>query len=295
MSASNVVRISAELREELAASDAPRLVDPRGVPVRVTHLAEIRKSPAHYLYSVQHGKEETLPLRMGIATHALVFGTPQVLVYRGGEHADAKGKVKVYSDVRNGACWEAFKAKHAGDVIVNDTELRAAEALARALTEDMDVASLLFGAGVEHEKELTATVDGRKRKGRVDALTPAALSDLKVVKSSEPRWFRYQARDLCWHAKLAWYVDLADLAGYPAREPVLVAVEKTPPHVVQVFRLTDRDYALGQRTYREWWDRLMACEAAEGLSGFAPGYAPGPLPLALDTITWSKESDDDDD
>lgn len=289
--ASAVERISDELRAELAANDVKRLVDPRHANVRVTHLAEIHKSGAHYLHSVQHGREETLALRLGIATHAIVFGTPKVVVYRGGTFPDAKGKPHVYSDVRNGRCWDAFQVEHAGDVIVNDAELKASEAKARAIRGDMDAEALLFGDGTRHEVALEYVVNGRKRTGRIDALGPRFLVDLKDVKSTEPRRFRYQARDLHWHAKLAWYVDMADACGFTGREPVLAAVEKAAPHVVQVFHLTDKDYAAGRRLYLEWWDKLMECERRNEW----PGYHSGPLPLALDTLPGWREPDDEED
>jgi hypothetical protein len=76
--------MSAELRDELARNDVRRLVDPRGVPVRFSHLKAMDRSPAHYVHAVQHEREESLSMRLGSATHALVFGTPRVVVFRGG-------------------------------------------------------------------------------------------------------------------------------------------------------------------------------------------------------------------
>ncbi|MGL4444384.1 MAG: PD-(D/E)XK nuclease-like domain-containing protein [Alsobacter sp.] len=264
--------MSAELRDELARNDVRRLVDPRHVPVRYSHLKAMERSPAHYVYAVQHDREETLSMRLGSAAHALVFGTPQVVVFRGGMHNG-----KSYKGNRTGAMWEAFQAQHATDVIVSESELAAAEAMVRAITTDMVADSLLFAAGTMHERRIEWTYQGRQCAGTMDAFGPAALCDLKAVKDADPRWFPFQARRMAWHGQVAWYRDGAEAAGLGARPTFLVAVENSAPYVVTVFQLDDATYLAGQRLYRAWFDRLLECEAAN----YWPGYADGVVPLAI--------------
>lgn len=60
-------------------------IDPRKASVRFSNLKKIDKSPAHYLDAIQRGAtEESLAMRLGSGTHAIIFGTPEIAIYRGG-------------------------------------------------------------------------------------------------------------------------------------------------------------------------------------------------------------------
>lgn len=277
-------RMPDDLREELAAPDRRKrlVVDPRTVPVRFSTLKEMARSPLHYWHAVQGGfRDETLSMRLGTGTHALVFGTPEVVVYRGGEMADAKGKVKKYTAVRSGACWEAFQAEHEGKVILSDSEYEKARAMADALLGDLDADPLLFAPGTKHEHDLQWEVEivvggvlhRRKCKGRLDALGPVAVTDLKGVKSADPRYFPIQAAKADWHAQAVWYADGAKAAGLGERVPYLVAVENSAPHMVTVWPLSASAIDHGRRRYMSWLERLIEHEQCNEW----PGYAPGPI------------------
>lgn len=264
------------------------MIDPRSVPVRISHLKAMSQSPAHYVAAVQDQREETLSMRIGSGTHALVFGTPKVVVYRGGEFPDTKGKLKTFTDVRNGACWEDFQQRHTGCVILSETEYARSEAMARALTSDLAADSLLFAPGAKHEQEITWTLEGRACRGRVDAITPTALPDLKCVKDSGPLWFPRQALQLRWPAQVVWYADGCEAAGLGWRHPHLVAVENTPPFAVTVWRLDDAAIKDGRRLYRGWFERVLDCERTNSW----PGYTSNVLTFsAVDCYHSSKESD----
>jgi hypothetical protein len=284
------------------------LIDPRAASVRFSTLKQMARSPLHYYAAVQGGKtDETLSMRIGTGTHALIFGKPEVVVYRGGTkmidkvikgRKAKKGKngapdepevpettiqvAKEYTDVRNGDFWEEFKEKHAGKVILNQKEMDRAEAMARALQFHMEAGALLFEPGTEHEIKLEWYIDGRRCTGTIDALGPFAVVDLKAVKDSSPRRFPRQARDMYWHAQPAWYAAGCEASGRGWRTPLLVAVENTDPFPVQVYKLTDDDIRDGERLYRGWLDRVRQCEASiseANPTGYWPSYADGVLPL----------------
>jgi hypothetical protein len=232
----------------------------------------MERSPAHYVYSVQYEREETLSMRLGSACHALVFGTPKVVVFTGGFFNG-----KQYKGSRTGAMWEDFQRRHAKDVIVSEAELAAATAMARSLTTDMVADPLLFAPDTRHELRMEWEMRGRRCSGTMDAFGPVALCDLKGVKDANPRWFPHQARRMAWHGQVAWYRDGAEKAGLGSREPYLIAVENSAPWVVTVFRIDDATYRAGRALYEGWFDRLLECEAANEW----PGYASSAVPLLI--------------
>lgn len=280
------------------------IVDTRNAAVRYSVLKLMDRSPAHCYAGFQRGiVDETLSMRIGSGAHALLFGSPRVVVYRGGTlmiDKVVKGKKgapdtvvqvpKEYSDVRNGACWEKFKEEHADCLILNETEMKRAEAMARALDSDPVASSLLFVPGTQHEHRLEWTFMGRRCSGTLDALGPTAIIDLKCVKESSPRRFPYQARSMHWHGQVAWYRNAAALAGLGEREPLLCAIESTDPYPVQIFRLTDDDILEGERLYTSWMQRLLECEE----SGYWPSYADGIVPLNVRNLPPAPVEDDDD-
>lgn len=279
--------MTAEDVAEVAERDPRALeIDPRTRPVRFSALKHMAASPAHYRWACQDQREETLSMRIGSGTHALLFGTPKVVVYRGGDltvQVEGTGKnkgtfttkVKTYTDVRNGQLWDEFQAKHAGDCILSETELAKSEAMARAITSDMAADSLLFAPGAQHELDIHWEFRGRACKGRVDALTPTAIPDLKTTKDANPKWFPRQAYQMGWLSQATWYADGAEAAGLGWRHPYLVAVENSAPYPVTVWRLTDAAIVEARRIYRAWFDQLLHCE----LENIWPGYAGDVLDL----------------
>jgi hypothetical protein len=277
-------------------------VDPRLATVRFSTLKLMARSPLHYYAAIQGGRtDETLSMRLGSGTHALIFGTPPVVVYRGGVmkvekvKKGRKGKRgepdipdsivitdKPYSDVRNGALWEEFEAKHAGSVILNEKEMARATAMARALQFHMEAGALLFESGAQHEIRIEWTLLGRRCSGTIDKLGAVDVVDLKAVKESSPHRFRRQARDMYWHAQPAWYAAGCEASGRGWRKPMLVAVENTEPFPVQVYELTDDDIRDGQKIYMGWLEHLLEHEStitADNPTGYWPSYADGILPL----------------
>jgi hypothetical protein len=252
---------------------------------RISLLKCFSRSAAHAKAFIDGGKnDETLSLRLGTGGHALTFGTPEVVCYRGGtlkKEKRRKGKkgqpdtveivAKEYSDVRNGEFWDLFKVEHAGKVILNETEYAKASAMANALHSDPYAAPLLFAPGTQHEILVTWMLGGRRCTGRLDALGPEAVVDLKCVADASPRAFRYASEKYGFGAQAIWYADGCELAGLGERKPYLIAVESSPPHLVQVYELNADDIATGRRQYNAWMDRLLECEE----SNYWPGYVDG--------------------
>lgn len=260
--------------------------------VRASLLKMFARSPAHAKHFIDGGQnDETLSMRLGSGTHAMLFGTPEVVVYRGGEfQPEGAKKPKTYSAVRSGAMWDAFELEHAGKVILNETEHAKAQAMATAIRCHPDADRLLFSPGTVHEHLVEWLNGGRRCTGRLDSLGVNAIADLKCVVDASPLRLPWQARKMGWVAQLAWYMDGVELAGMEPRDGYLVAVENGPPFNVQAYRMTPEDLGFGRAQYNAWFDKLLECEAADTW----PGYSDSILPLNVMGLPMADDDDEDE-
>lgn len=269
-----------ELDERLALditagwSEPIGLVDPRTVPVRFSNLKRMGQSPLHYLYSVQNDIEDTLALRIGRGSHALVTGQ----------------KVKVFmGKVRNGKVWDCFKAEHADSVILNAKEYCQARSVAYWLERHKAARKLLFENTVLEER-IDWKYLGRDCRSTPDVRGGPHVTEIKSTRCSEPARFNRDGLWRAYHAQLAFYLDsvLTSHLGTP-QSAFIIAVESLPPHPVSVLRLTERAIELGRRMCRLWFERLLASEAEDYWPAYIEGEAEFDAPEELE-LTFGGES-----
>lgn len=246
---------SAELALLLDAADRKEPIDPRSVPVRFSRLKEMSRSPLHYWNAVQEDKDDSLAMRIGRGTHAMLFGQPVV---------QWTGKT------RNGKVWDAFAAEHAGKEILNNSEWAAASGMAEAVRNHKLAAELLFAADTELERTIEWDLGGRKCTSRPDARRGSnVLIDLKSTRCSEPRKFSRDAQFMGYHAQFSFYGEaIRRETGAAPEHNFIVAVESKRPYVVTVLEVTKRAIAEGEKCWRLWWERLAVCEAADSWPGY---------------------------
>jgi hypothetical protein len=250
-----VEAISAELLDELA--EAPRSADPRFVPVRFSNLKRMKDSPAHYRHACQFSDDsESLARKMGTVTHALCFGTPEVVVY---------------TKRRQGKAWDQFNAEHtaAGMVIASPREYAASKAMADALRSHPIAAPLMFDGGCSYEQQVSWRMNDLSCTGRIDVIHPAAVVDLKTARTARPESFLRSAEWMGYHAQVVWYMDGLAAAGSDLLAPYIIAVESGAPNPVVVFKLTEQAVDMGRRLYRLWLEQLAGCIESNQWPGYA--------------------------
>jgi len=194
--------------------------------------------------------DDSLARRIGSGTHALTFGTPEVVVYPG--------------KVRRGKEWDAFLATHTGCCILNKREHDQASAIADAIKRNEVASRLLFTPGVIRERRLDWEWMGRQCRSTPDARHFRTLVELKSCRSSQPEVFTRDAERMGYHAQLAFYRRAIEtVTGVRPQDIYIVAVEQKAPYAVTVFRLTERALEQGERLVRLWFEQLLACEAAQ--------------------------------
>lgn len=256
-----------------------------GAPVRFTWLRAFAQSAAHALHAAQHGKDPSPAMKLGKNTHAAAFEPDKIVVYRGGTKIDAKGKPKVYTDVKQGGFWEDFKASQRPDaVIVNAKELARAEAIAASLhradaervhPDTGEPLPLLFGPGVIREQNIRWSRNARACSSTPDARLPGRwIADLKVARTCDPERYPRDATRQGYPAQLVMYdeADAYERTGdhrNVACELYSVVVEPVDPYVVTTYRLAASAVASGGRMLATWWSALNACEASDHWPGYA--------------------------
>jgi hypothetical protein len=257
--------LSGELADDLEAN---AFIDPRTIPTRFSLLKQMSRSPAHYLHACQQPQDDSLAaqlagaapqgtkrseaLRFGTAVHAFLLGESASI----GRFTGAR---------RAGKEWTAFQAEcaAAGRVeILNEKEWARAEAVAGAIRAKQRAMDLLFD-GTLVEQRIDWTFVGKATRSTPDARSIHRIVDLKTCQSAQPELFARHALRLFYHAQAALYLDAAEtLTDLRPADAYLIAVEKTAPFPVSIFRFTDRALLYGTKLCRVWIETLNACEAA---------------------------------
>lgn len=220
-------------------------------PLRFSRLKLMGRSAAHY---AAYEEVETTSMEVGTAIDRLVFNTGPVLAYPGA--------------TRRGKDYDAFCDANPGALILTQKDAAKALGTAEAVAACDDAQRLLTGGAAQ--QTMLWNFQGRSCRGTPDVRGNGYLADLKTGETSDPRRFAWKLRTYAYHAQMAWYESGVQLSGLPPiTDSYIVAVEQTPPHVVTVFRLTDRAIELGARLWRTWFEQLQICEA----SGDFPPYS----------------------
>lgn len=257
-----VEAMSGELVEQLATNEAARIiVDPASIPLRFSRLRHMAASALHYWQSVQDNKDDTIAMRFGRGVHALVLGTP-VIRWTG--------------KTRQGKAWEAFKALHADKEILSTKEWDRAHGIYEAIKRHPIANDVLFNSTVL-EETIEWELNGRKCTSRPDARRETdLLVDLKTTRCAEPRKFERDAMYRGYHAQFSFYARaIAERFGAFPKRSLCVAVEPVKPFPITVLELTPGALLEGEKAWRLWFERAMACEQ----SNYYPAYTETIEPL----------------
>lgn len=242
-------------------------------------LKHIEKSPKHYLAALKTSKT-TDAMKLGQAVDALTLsdlGRDAVLESFG---------VIVYPEERRGNKWKAFKDLNQGQIIVTESEIATALAMRDAVQSDPVAAELL--AGARFQVPLHWQAHGVALKGRVDALTPTALIDLKTTRHIGKRAFASDAAKMLYHAQLGHYASGVEALTGTWPTVHIVAVENVPPYDVVVYDLDEDDVVRGLRRVESWIERWREATAADHWPGVSEGKR-----VRLELPAWATANTDE--
>jgi hypothetical protein len=247
----------------------------------------IAKSPRHYKYLLENPREETDALRFGTLVHLAVLEP--------GRFADTFATVYAVKpdgmnfSTKDGKAWRDEQA-NAGKVVITSAQYQDLAGMCKSILANPRACELLRG---ESEKVITWNdpLTGIACKGRPDVITiDGDLVDLKSAKDIRPREFVRACLNLGYFISMAHYVRGLAAIGRPPRNVYLVAVEKTAPYDVAVYRLNDEWLALGDEACARAMSRILECRKTDAW----PGIVTGEMELDLPAWVELPEEDMDD-
>lgn len=252
-------------------------------------LKHLEKSAQHFQYYLLNEDEDTDARKLGRAVHLAVF-EPELF----------RATCVVWDcGARRGKDWEAFVKRNEGKEILTENQHASALAISQSVRNHAIAQKYIAGGQGEatvlweYLSPMTAEAPGFKLecKSRPDFLTDSGwLVDLKKVRDASPAGFGRAVWNYRYHAQAAFYVDAIKSVTGQERPVAFVAVEEKPPHVVQVYRLTQEQLELGRTTYRELLSTYNQCRSKNRW----PGYADNELDVELPPYALPHEEDVED-
>lgn len=238
--------------------------------VNKSSLWELTRSPAHYRWALEHPRADTAALLLGRALHAAIL-TPTAFRRDFAvlpEDLDRRTKA-------GRAAWDVFVTENRGKTILTHDDAETVKSIAQAVKSNPQARELLKGTRREVALFWTDAESGLPCKAKLDAVRRGLILDLKTTTDASLKAFTRDVVSRGYDVQAAHYLD-----GHRARygeeaDFFFIAVEKTPPFAVAVYRLDEGFVEYGERRRRELLDKLAECREND----FWPGYGEDELIL----------------
>jgi hypothetical protein len=246
-----------------------------------TGARRLLSCPARFQYERENPPEPSDAMEFGTAAHRVILGAGRELKVI--EHASWLGKT----------AQEERKAARAADlvpVLRKDYELLNAMA---PVIKDHPIAGLLLDPASGSPEQSLFWQDGETGvwcRSRVDFMpAPDArrqyiLPDYKTCAAADRASLAKAVVAFGYHQQAAWYLAGAQALGLHDGDArfVFVAQEKTPPHLVTCFELSQAAINAGHALNRAAIERYRDCTEA----GEWPGYGPASEVEIIDLPAW---------
>ena len=248
----------------------------------------LTRSPAHYRHHRDHPPAETPALRIGKAVHSLALEGRAAYEAAFAVEPKADGRTKEGKAIK-----AAFAESAEGKTIITASEAELVESMAGAILAHPLAPALLADGTPELSMLWDDPETGCPCKGRMDLarLEAGAILDLKTTLDASPAAFARSVVSFGYATQAGAYMSGAVVLGADVTDFIIVAVEKSAPFAVGIYRLPDAALELGRRRWREACALYVQCLE----SGRWPGYPETITELALPNWAMSElyESSDE--
>jgi len=204
-------------------------------------LSQFDKSPNHLLSYWKQDFEPTPAMLFGSLLHKMIL-----------EADDFHNEYVVFEGTRRGKIWDEYKAINVDKIIVTQKEYNIARNVYdKAMKSDM-LRKLLMQTG-ETEKHIEWKYNDVNYHGYADMVGEDFIADIKIVADAGEKF----ARDLRYNnysLQATMY-----LTGLPKKDYYIIAIEKTAPYNVQVYKFgeqilnnANRKYYYLNEAYKDW-------------------------------------------
>jgi hypothetical protein len=221
-------------------------------------LKEMRRSPKHYRYRLEHPREDSTTLALGRAAHTAILEPDRFAL----EYAVFEGKRRAGKD------WDAFVSANEGRTILKVDEYTDVLAMRDAVRAHDNASSYLVGGAAEQTITWTETINGIDLacKARPDYIAHA-IAELKTSRDVGSNAFGRTAARFGYHCQVQWYRRGVKKTTGRDLPQVLVAVESEAPYDVAVYRVGEDAAWAASEEIDELLGRVASCRARDSWPG----------------------------
>lgn len=237
-------------------------------------LGAIKSCPALFKYLLDNPTPSTPAQDQGQVFHSLIlepdqfnsryFCLPEL------DRRTTKGK-EMYAELI---------AMHPDKIAVKADDFHAAHSMATSVRNNVHANQLLDGAETELSLDWTDKATGVLCKARVDAYNAklGIVVDIKTTVDASPYGFPKRLWQYGYHRQAAWYLEALQQNGEAAEHFVFIAVEKTQPYLVGIYRLADDTIRLSKAENEKLLRLYAECERTNTWPGYTQGIADISIP-----------------
>lgn len=235
----------------------------------------IAKCPAYYyekyLSPTRQPEKQTDALIVGSAFHIITL-EPDLFPH----HFVIEPK---FTGTGSVAKRDAFKEEHKGKDLIDMETYNIVRRMRDAVIAHPIANELLKSGIAEQRIDWTDPMTGAPCKAKPDWLNHMRLIvDLKSTEDASDDGFGKSAFKYRYHVQAPFYVDGARENNIAVDGFVFIAVEKKPPHLVNVFFADAETMALGRQTYQRDLQTYVDCVRANNWPGYEAQIKPLTLP-----------------
>lgn len=259
-----------------------------GVPARIYHSWDAcsnsrlnvlqRSSAARLRYEIDQPPAQTDAQRIGTAAHVAIL-EPDLWSQRYARGPKGDGRTTAVKEAK-----AALEAEHPAAEILRPADYDLCRAMQASVWAHPMARDLLLASPDREMSIVWEHPVGMLCKGRIDARSvgAGALLDLKTTTDASREQYEKSVYSWGYHRAAAMYLDGATAVGIEAADFVQIVVEKSPPHCVAVYRISDGAVQAG----RQQIIPLMAYYAKCLESGDWPGYSDEIQEISLPPWAW---------
>tara|TARA_R110000751_G_scaffold247623_3_gene347418 strand:- start:1262 stop:2077 length:816 start_codon:yes stop_codon:yes gene_type:complete len=223
-----------------------------------SRLKEIRKSAGHFKWMVDNESPSTDAMNLGSLVHAMVL-EPHTVESRFAVMPKFDRRTKQGKADREQ--WFADNPLHTP---LTATEWNTAKAMSGAVYAHPEACSLVenvIAHGTAEQEFYWEDRQGITRKAKVDGIHYGSegrqfIVDLKTTIDASPSGFRKSISKYCYGTQMAYYVEAAETVR---SEAVIIAVAKTPPYGVGLYRFGPEAIERSGRVVNKWLETYLEC------------------------------------